>query len=116
MFLFNLGAGVQGSERNPRPFLAQRVQLTEVNKSIVYSSIIILLTRALDPHFADPDPAAFLNADPDPAACLMRILIQQKKPLRRVFCSLKNFPKGLTMQLVQITTKFIRKFNYYRFP
>ena len=27
-------------------------------------------TRAVDPHsfFADPDPAAFLNADPDPVA------------------------------------------------
>ena len=27
-------------------------------------------TRAMNPHsfFADPDPAAFLNADPDPAA------------------------------------------------
>ena len=27
-------------------------------------------TRAMDRHsfFADPDPAAFLNADPDPAA------------------------------------------------
>ena len=38
------------------------------------------MDRDVDPHlfFADPDPAAFLNADPDPAAFQKRIWIQLK--------------------------------------
>ena len=61
----------------------------------------------MDPHsfFADPDPAALLNADPDPAVFfLMRIRLQPNK----IFNKLPNKKDGSkqvikkTMELVQI--------------